>query len=200
MDWCKLFGENNTEQPRVEIADIGCGYGGFLVKLSAMFPSQWIVGIEIREKVVDYVQQRLDKLRSEHEGAYRNIAILKTNAMKYMPNYFRKGQLKKIFFLFPDPHFKKANQRRRIISPQLLAEYAFVLEKGGTAYTVTDVEDLHQWMVSHFTEHPLFERVDEKQLEGDPVIPLVLMSSEESRKVDKANGKKLLAVFRRRDN
>ena len=27
--------------------------------------------------------------------------------MKYLPNFFRKGQLEKIFFLFPDPHFKK---------------------------------------------------------------------------------------------
>ena len=26
--------------------------------------------------------------------------------MKYMPNYFEKGQLQKLFFLFPDPHFK----------------------------------------------------------------------------------------------
>ena len=27
--------------------------------------------------------------------------------MKYLPNFFRKGQLEKMFFLFPDPHFKK---------------------------------------------------------------------------------------------
>ena len=38
---------------------------------------------------------------------YQNCAVLRANAMKYLPNFFRKGQLSRIFFLFPDPHFKK---------------------------------------------------------------------------------------------
>jgi tRNA G46 methylase TrmB len=53
------------------------------------------------------------------------------NAMKYLPNYFRRHQLSKMFFLFPDPHFKKSKQKRRIITHDLLAEYAFVLRPGG---------------------------------------------------------------------
>ena len=60
--------------------------------------------------------------------------------MKYLPNFFRKGQLSKMFFLFPDPHFKKAKHKWRIINETLLAEYAFVLREGGRLYTVTDVE------------------------------------------------------------
>jgi tRNA (guanine-N7-)-methyltransferase len=72
--------------------------------------------------------------------------------------------LDKIFFLFPDPHFKKANFRRRIISPTLLAEYAYVLRVGGLVYTNTDVEDLHLWMVEHLSAHPLFERVPAEEL------------------------------------
>jgi len=39
-------------------------------------------------------------------------------------------QLTKIFFLFPDPHFKKTKHKWRIISPSLLAEYAYVLKVG----------------------------------------------------------------------
>lgn len=74
------------------------------------------------------------------------------------------AQLDKIFFLFPDPHFKKANFRRRIISPTLLAEYAYVLRVGGLIYTNTDVEDLHLWMVEHLSAHPLFERVPAEEL------------------------------------
>lgn len=120
--------------------------------------------------------------------------------MKYLPNYFYKGQLKKIFFLFPDPHFKKSNHRRRIISSSLLAEYAYVLEEGGILYTVTDVEELHQWMVKHLTEHPLFRRMTDEELATDLCIDLVLNSSEESRKVDRVNGKKYLAVFQRIKN
>lgn len=39
-------------------------------------------------------------------------------------------QLTKMFFLFPDPHFKKTKHKWRIISPTLLAEYAYVLKVG----------------------------------------------------------------------
>ena len=35
--------------------------------------------------------------------------------------------------------------------------YAFVLRVGGLIYTITDVKDLHEWMVVHLDEHPLFQ-------------------------------------------
>jgi len=41
---------------------------------------------------------------------------------RYVPNYFAKGSLKKLFFCFPDPHFKAKNHRRRIVTTPLLAE------------------------------------------------------------------------------
>lgn len=69
-----------------------------------------------------------------------------------------------MFFLYPDPHFKKAKHKWRIINQCLLAEYAYVLAIGGIVYTVTDVKDLHDWMVQHFVEHPLFERISDQEL------------------------------------
>lgn len=47
-----------------------------------------------------------------------------------------------------DPHFKAANHRRRIINTNLLTEYAYVLTPGGMLYTITDVPELGEWMVS----------------------------------------------------
>lgn len=69
-----------------------------------------------------------------------------------------------MFFLYPDPHFKKAKHKWRIINKSLLAEYAFVLAEGGIVYTITDVQDLHLWIVRHFEEHPLFERIPQAEL------------------------------------
>lgn len=92
-----------------------------------MFPENLIIGMEIRVKVSDYVTDRIAALRVQNPGQYNNIACIRTNAMKYLPNYFRKGQLKKMFFLYPDPHFKKAKHKWRIINQTLLAEYAYVL-------------------------------------------------------------------------
>ena len=46
-----------------------------------------------------------------------------------------------------DPHFKTANHRRRIINTTLITEYAYLLAPGGMLYTITDVQELGDWMV-----------------------------------------------------
>ncbi|XP_076450124.1 tRNA (guanine-N(7)-)-methyltransferase-like isoform X1 [Babylonia areolata] len=208
MDWTPYYpayftpnadsGDSVTESNKqVEFADIGCGYGGLLVALSPLFPDTLMLGIEIRVKVSDYVQDRIKALREQTPGQYQNIACLRSNAMKYLPNFFRKGQLSKMFFLFPDPHFKKTKHKWRIISPTLLAEYAYVTRIGGLVYTITDVKDLHEWMVQHFTGFPLFERVPNDKLESDIVVQQLYNSTEEGQKVTRNSGEKWLAVFRR---
>jgi len=50
------------------------------------------MGLEIRPKAVEYVQDRIDKLRKREQGY--NISVVQTNAMKYLPNYFKKGQVR----------------------------------------------------------------------------------------------------------
>jgi tRNA (guanine-N7-)-methyltransferase len=92
-----------------------------------MFPDTLMLGMEIRVKVSEYVKDRIKSLRLLHPGSYQNVACLRSNAMKYLPCFFEKGQLTKIFFLFPDPHFKKSKHKWRIINETLLAEYAYSL-------------------------------------------------------------------------
>ncbi|XP_075757839.1 tRNA (guanine-N(7)-)-methyltransferase isoform X1 [Pelodiscus sinensis] len=181
----------------VEFADIGCGYGGLLVELSPLFPNTLMLGLEIRVKVSDYVRDRIQALRASHPGQYQNIACIRSNAMKHLPNFFRKGQLTKMFFLFPDPHFKKTKHKWRIISPTLLAEYAYVLRVGGLIYTITDVAEVHEWMVGHFSEHPLFVQVPVEDLASDPILGRLGTCTEEGKKVQRNGGKTFPAVFRR---
>ncbi|KAA0708091.1 tRNA (guanine-N(7)-)-methyltransferase [Triplophysa tibetana] len=203
MDWSQVYPAHfsqrgDTEvQAQVEFADIGCGYGGLLVELSRLFPKQLMLGLEIRVKVSDYVQDRICSLRAAEPGSYQNIACLRSNAMKYLPNFFTKGQLSKMFFLFPDPHFKKTKHKWRIISHTLLAEYAYTLRVGGLVYTNTDVEEVHEWIVKHFNDHPLFSRVSEDELADDIIIRHLGTCTEEGKKVQRNGGKNYLAVFRR---
>lgn len=58
-----------------------------------MFPNNLILGLEIRVKVSDYVNDRIHALRTQFSNQYENIAVLRTNAMKYLPNFFIKGQV-----------------------------------------------------------------------------------------------------------
>lgn len=97
MNWTKYYpdkvGKDTKNQPIVEFADIGCGYGGLLVTLSPLFPDKLMLGMEIRVKVSDYVMDKIAALRQQHPGQYQNIACIRSNAMKYLPNFFRKGQV-----------------------------------------------------------------------------------------------------------
>lgn len=63
------------------------------VALSPLFPDTLILGLEIRVKVSDYVQDRIRALRATPGGGFQNIACLRSNAMKHLPNFFRKGQV-----------------------------------------------------------------------------------------------------------
>lgn len=84
---------------------------------------------------------------------------------------------------------------------------------------MTDVKDLHDWMVQHLSEHPLFERIPEEKLVSllqniiydnlithvqiyyhqisDPIVEKLYESTEEGQKVSRNKGNKFLAVFRR---
>lgn len=215
-----------ADAPKVRFADVGCGFGGLLVSLSPLFPDTLMIGMELRDKagvssllfptpithsfpfmyvhhltscmqVTEYVKDRIQGLRATNPGHYNNISVVRTNSMKYIPNYFHKAQLSKMFFLFPDPHFKEKNHRRRVLSLHLLDEYAYVMQLGGIIYTVTDVEELGEWMASCLEKHPLFEAVGEEEIRKDPVVKLLTSATEEGQKVARNEGQTFMAIYRR---
>ncbi|KAB5542925.1 putative methyltransferase-domain-containing protein [Coniochaeta sp. 2T2.1] len=185
----------------VEVADIGCGFGGLLFSLSPVLPDTLILGMEIRVQVTDYVVDKVRAMRKQDPTgkAYQNISCLRANAMKFLPNFFRKAQLSKMFFCFPDPHFKAKKHKQRIVSATLASEYAYVLRPGGIVYTITDVRDLHEWMVGHFEAHAAFERIGEREQEDDPCVAIMRSETEEGKKVARVKGDKFVALFRRRE-
>ncbi|KAG8990192.1 tRNA (guanine-N(7)-)-methyltransferase (tRNA(m7G46)-methyltransferase) [Tulasnella sp. 427] len=213
-----------SQSRRVEFADVGCGFGGLLMALAPLFPETLMLGLEIRVSVTQFVADKIAALRVQHQrladgiipeiavpdggeaylatkeaapGGYQNVSVIRANAMKFLPNFFEKAQLSKIFFLFPDPHFKARKHKARIISQTLLAEYAYVLRPGGIVYTITDVEGLHLWMVQHLDAFPLFQRIPDDDLTDDPVVEHVRNATEEGKKVERNKGQKYLACYRR---
>ncbi|KAK2463477.1 hypothetical protein APHAL10511_004563 [Amanita phalloides] len=208
MDWTSLYPAYAGTNKSPEFADIGCGFGGLLISLAPLFPDTLMLGLEIRVQVSQYVLDRITALRVKalanpsmpKDAHYQNVSIVRANAMKFLSNYFAKHSLSALFFLFPDPHFKSRKHKARIISPTLLAEYAYVLRPGGIIYTITDVEDLHEWMRSHIEEFPLFEPIDEETLRcqgNGPILDAVYNSTEEGKKVARNGGRKWLACFKK---
>jgi tRNA (guanine-N7-)-methyltransferase len=251
--------------PEVRFADVGCGFGGLLVRLAPLYPDKLALGLELRDKVAAYVRERVVALRHVQRGlvagagatggtsavaaaagagaaaaaaanteaaaapaaasnppastaatdaavaavvaadpagapvagGYENISVLRANAMRHLPNYFRAGQLEKLFFCFPDPHFKAANRRRRIVTVPLLSEYAHLLAVGGRVYAITDVPELGAWMRAQLEAHPLFAEVAEEELKGDAAAALLPMATEEGQKVARNGGATFVSVFER---
>ncbi|KAJ6237988.1 tRNA (guanine-n(7)-)-methyltransferase [Anaeramoeba flamelloides] len=197
MNWKETY-PNMKQGEHIDFADIGCGYGGLLFKLSEMFPDNYSIGLEIRKKVCNYVKEKIIALRHNEKGKYLNVSALQTNAMRTLPHLFAKSQLSKIFFLFPDPEFKKRKIKWRIISQELLAEYAYFMKSGGIIYTITDVYKLHSWMKGHLEEHPLFTELTKEEYQNDPLINVISTESEEAKRVEKNGGTKFLACFKRK--
>ncbi|KAK4053616.1 tRNA (guanine-N(7)-)-methyltransferase (tRNA(m7G46)-methyltransferase) [Microbotryomycetes sp. JL221] len=296
MDWSRHFPtyfnpqESVPNPPRVEFADVGCGFGGLLISVAPLFPNTLMLGLEIRAQVTQYVHDKIQALRlnpgsvdpdrpdelpvgtlattthDNHEDnnntidnldndqdtfdldqnpqktnpqhviitseqrrllqpptgySYDNVSVMRSNAMKYLPNYFHKASLSKMFFLFPDPHFKQRKHKARIISQTLLAEYAYALKIGGLLYTITDVPDLHTWMISHLNDFPLFKRLTEHEinqlglnsnegvtsmdsngsllnnLKEKAIMEAVKRRTEEGKKVERNNHGKQWSVWRR---
>ena len=96
------------------------------------------------------------------------------------------------------------------MSAQLNAEYAFAVRPGGYVLTITDVEELHGWIVGHFEDEALagqgrelWERVKEEEWEEGSLAECVRVmreETEEGKKVGRNEGRKFVAIWRRRED
>jgi tRNA (guanine-N7-)-methyltransferase len=59
-----------------------------------------------------------------------------------LPRVFPAGGVSRFFLNFPDPWFKARQQKRRVISPELIAEMGRLLAEGGEVYVATDIFDI----------------------------------------------------------
>lgn len=76
----------------MDVADVGCGFGGLLTGLSPLLPDSLVVGMEIRPKVSEYVRLRILATRKREAGALENASVVNTNTMKYLLHFFRRGE------------------------------------------------------------------------------------------------------------
>ena len=65
--------------------------------------------------------------------------------------------LSRVYILYPDPWPKRRQNKRRLISPETLAELARVLKPGGEVRFATDIDDYAGWTLERFLACPDFE-------------------------------------------
>ena len=135
-DWAALFGR----QAPLEL-ELGSGAGGFALGYSAAHPEVNYIAIEWRKKYAREVEHRA------RASGLVNLKVLEADARVVVPRLFSPGSLLAVHFQFPDPWWKRAHQKRQLLSPEFAALLFQLLAPGGLFDLRTDVEDRAQAML-----------------------------------------------------
>lgn len=120
---------------RVEV-ELGCADAEFSFELAARHPEWFVVGLEIREALVE-----LNGARAMRAGL-RNLAFGYVNLNVDLDRVFPPKSVDRFHLLFPDPWFKARHRKRRVVEPGMLAMIATQLRPSGELHFASDVFEL----------------------------------------------------------
>jgi tRNA (guanine-N7-)-methyltransferase len=115
--------------------EIGCGRGHFMASMMASRPSHRFLIIEARMKYT------LMTLTRAHATKQTNLRLVLGDAKELLARLVAPSSVSALYLLFPDPWWKRKHERRRVATPEFLADVAQVLKPGGVFVFRTDVRD-----------------------------------------------------------
>jgi tRNA (guanine-N7-)-methyltransferase len=146
--------------------DIGCAWGGFLLKLAQHDRSWNYLGIEIREALTIRANAKRDELGSTNlHYVFGNINTSLSTLLASLP----AGKLQRISIQYPDPCFKNKHAKRRIVQPELVDDIARYLPSGGEVFLQSDLQWVAQEMCDLFAVNPAFSRIQADWIEPNPL-------------------------------
>lgn len=135
-DWDQVFGRKGPLE-----LEIGAGAGGFALEYAARHPEVRYVAFEWRKKYAREVEHRA-KARS-----LTNLRVIEADARLEIPRLFEPGSLSVIHLQFPDPWWKRAHQKRAVLTPEFARLLCELTAPGGRFDLRTDVENrAHQML------------------------------------------------------
>lgn len=159
-DWPK----NDFDDPTLPLhVDIGCGKGGFLLDLASK-RSEGIdsdsgamkmnyLGLEIRPSVARYARERVPRW-----GLKGRVSFIGCNANVDLDRILsiycnRGGTVSYVSLQYPDPHFKKSHQKRRVLTNELVRTLAKFVPAGCDVFIQSDIKDVFDDMREKIREH-----------------------------------------------
>lgn len=133
--------ENKKKQVFIEI---GMGKGDFISRMSNIDPNNIYIGIEISLPVLALAVKKIKRYEEENNVNLDNLYLMSFDALK-LSEYFKKGQITKIYLNFSDPWPKKRHTKRRLTYETFLKEYKFVLKDNGILEFKTDNRSLFEY-------------------------------------------------------
>lgn len=129
--------------------EVGSGMGKFITTLAQQNPHINYVAIERDKNVMIRV---LDKVR-EHN--LTNIKLLCNDAV-ILTDYFRQGEVDRIYLNFSDPWPKKRHAKRRLTYRSFLALYQQILREDGELHFKTDNRGLFVYSLESMSQFGMY--------------------------------------------
>ncbi|EIA4795988.1 tRNA (guanosine(46)-N7)-methyltransferase TrmB [Staphylococcus pseudintermedius] len=129
--------------------EVGSGMGKFITTLAQQNPHINYVAIERDKNVMIRV---LDKVR-EHN--LTNIKLLCNDAV-ILTDYFRQGEVDRIYLNFSDPWPKKRHAKRRLTYRSFLALYQQILREDGELHFKTDNRELFAYSLESMSQFGMY--------------------------------------------
>lgn len=129
-DWDQVFGFSGPLE-----LELGCGTGGFALEYARCFPKIRYVALERRRKFAREAERRA------RARGLRNLRVIEADARAEVARLFHPGSLRAVHLQFPDPWWKRSQQKRALLQPEFCQLLVELLEPGGVVDLRTDVED-----------------------------------------------------------
>jgi tRNA (guanine-N7-)-methyltransferase len=115
--------------------EIGSGKGLFIRCAAEQFPQHNFLGVEIGQKYARFSAAGI------YNRSLRNAVIVCGDAAQILQNHLSENLLEAVHVYFPDPWWKRAHRKRRILRPEILQLIESRLRFGGKFHFWTDVEE-----------------------------------------------------------
>jgi len=139
IDFRRIFGNDRP----VEV-EIGPGKGGFLLQVARMHPERNFFGIEVAEKYVLYIADRLVR------WGIRNVKLLRADARHIFVWRMPPECIDVLHVYHPDPWPKKRHHKRRLFQPDFVEAAVRSLKPGGRWNIQTDHAEYFE-VIKHLT-------------------------------------------------
>jgi tRNA (guanine-N7-)-methyltransferase len=135
--------------PREIWVEIGFGGGEHLLDQAAAQPDIGFIGCE------PFINGIAKLLAGVDERGLANVRIHSGDAGALIAA-MRPGFLSKVFCLYPDPWSKRRHNKRRLISPDIIADLARAMRPGGEMRFASDIDDYCGWTLRRFLDSKCF--------------------------------------------
>lgn len=125
--------------------EIGCGSGEYSVELALRFPERYFIGIDVKAARIYNGALKAINLKLD------NVAFVVARAQN-LNEIFPDYSIEEIYIPFPDPHIRRANHNRRLISTDFLKIYKKLLIPDGRIHFKTDNEELYDYALKTISE------------------------------------------------